>query len=75
MSLTSLACPPKLLVLALAAAPGVLSWSLASQPRPRWVRQRVGDVAMLEAYGECSPPCLAPCGSPAADPRTRVAQI
>jgi len=37
-------------VLTLAAAPGVLSWSVVSHARPRWVRQRIGDVAMLEAY-------------------------
>ena len=53
---------PSLLVLALAAAPGAFSWSVVSHARPRWVRQRIGDVAMLEAYGACTPCCL-PCGS------------
>ena len=53
---------PSLLVLALAAAPGVFCWSVVSHARPRWVRQRIGDVAMLEAYGACTPCCLQ-CGS------------
>ena len=53
---------PSLLVLALAAAPGAFGWSVVSHARPRWVRQRIGDVAMLEAYGVCTPCCL-PCGS------------
>ena len=62
---------PSLLVLALAAAPGVLSWSVVSHARPRWVRQRIGDVAMLEAYGECSP-CSLPVWLQAAELRARV---
>ena len=61
-------------MLVLAAAPGVLSWSVVSHARPRWVRQRIGDVAMLEAYGECSRCCL-PVWLQAAEPRSRVVQI
>ena len=65
---------PSLLVLALAAAPGAFGWSVVSHARPRWVRQRIGDVAMLEAYGACTP-CLSPVWLQAAEPRSRVAQI
>ena len=61
-------------MLVLAAAPGVLSWSVVSHARPRWVRQRVGDVVMLEAYGECSP-CGLLVWLQAAEPLARGADL